>query len=270
MIFLGLGLLELALISAFFLALIVATAFDRRTTNEEPKWYLIGVGLVALAWYYWPEFTFIGPAHVDAVMGTGKDAATVITKAQDRVVLWEVVRNWSFWAPLAAYLGLGLVYSCLEFGLTIRRSARHLAGLWSDWLKTTESVRFKDNEGRVDISHADLIREARERGAEWGAFQTAVDAIKSFITNSCFRAQCQEDRIIGTVLGADKLSVEPKINRGELTEHVGAWTFLWPAYALSLIFGDLLTEFFRVVADVMVNLSGRIVKVAFRDVFKLA
>ena len=268
MIFLGLGLLELLFISVFLIALIIATAFDRRTKNEEPKWYLLGLGLAVVAFWYWPDFTFFGSPHVAAVMGTGQDAAKVITPAFDRVVLWDVVRDWSFWAPLGAYLGLGLAYSCVEFGLTIRRAARHFESLWKSWLASTEAVRMEAGAERIDISHADLIRQARDNGPEWKLFSTAVDAVRSFRSNVSL-GNSQEDRIIGVAVGADKLTVEPKVNRGELTEHVGAWTCLWPAYGLSLIFGDLLTEFFRIVADIMTNLSGRVVKIAFRDVFKV-
>jgi hypothetical protein len=63
---------------------------------------------------------------------------------------------------------------------------------------------------------------------------------------------------------------EPLIDKLELAESIGVWTFFWPAYAVSLVIGDLLTEVFNVIAEFLVKISGRFVRFSFADVFKLS
>ena len=55
----ALGVLELIFVGAFFLLLVVGASFDRRG-REAPKWYIFGLGFLAVGAYYWPDFTFTG------------------------------------------------------------------------------------------------------------------------------------------------------------------------------------------------------------------
>ena len=59
----------------------------------------------------------------------------------------------------------------------------------------------------------------------------------------------------------------PVINRKELAEFIGCWMLFWPAYAVSLLLGDLLTEVCSRLADLLTVLSGRLVRRAFSKVF---
>jgi hypothetical protein len=275
-----LGLVEWLVIVAFFLLLTAATFFDRRTV-EAPKWYLLGVSLIGAAVYFWPDFTFFGAAHIDAVM----EGTKVIAKAHDRVVLWPIVSGWAFWQPVMVYLAAGLIYSCFEFWLVIRKAARSLGAAWTEFTAKTRVVPaygadgealFIEREGKqvpstVTITYGELIKTARSQGAAYRYFQAAVDLVKEFVNNPDrfnWKGR-QETQIIGVVGSTDKLSAEPKIDKLELAEHAGAWTFLWPAYLMSLILGDLIVEVFNTVADILVSISGRFVKFAFRDVFKV-
>lgn len=285
-------LFELTLVALFFwvfvVLLVVGTAFDRRG-REEPKWYLIGLGFIAAAAYFWPDFTFFGPSHVAAVMGTGADAAKVITPAYDRVVLWDLVSGPAFWVPVGSFLGLGLLYSVLEFGLTIRKSARGFAAAWQSFLSKSKTVPVYNTDGSPvitkngkgqdvpstqTITYGEMILTAKNQGGTYRHYQEAVDLVRSFVDRprdfSGLEDFFRQNKIIGAVLTeGDKLSVEPKVDKVELAEHVGAWTFLWPAYAISLIIGDLLTEVFTAIADFLASISGRVVKAAFSDVFKV-
>lgn len=62
---------------------------------------------------------------------------------------------------------------------------------------------------------------------------------------------------------------EPEIEKWVLVKWMSAWTWWWPFYMLSLIFGDLFTEVFRAVTNWLVAISSGIVRRAFADVFKL-
>jgi hypothetical protein len=266
----------------FLLLLIVGTAFDRHG-KEEPKWYLIGIGFIGLAAYFWPDFTFFGPSTVAAVM----EGAKVVTPAHERVVLWNVISSAGFWIPVGSFLGIGLVYSILEFGLTIRKSARGFGAAWQSFLgkiKTVpvyegDAVKFEmagDRKVPVTktITYGELISTAKSQGATYRFYQEAVDLVGQFVSSPRNFAGLEDffrqNKIISaSLVDGDKLAVEPKVNKLELAEHVGAWTFLWPAYAISLIVGDLFTELFITFANFLASISGRVVKAAFKDVFTL-
>jgi hypothetical protein len=275
MLFLGLGLLELAFVSAFFLLLIVGVTFDRRG-KEDVKWWVFGLGLLVLAVWQWPHWTFIGPAHVDAVMEGTKE----VSKAADRIVLWNAVRDWSFWAPVGYYILGGLVYSLLEFALDVRRSARLYAAEWQRHLSGSDEVQVLDDEGvPVPDPNADrfghrqvltrrrpnseVYEEVKAKGATSALFNHALKLTSEFVGRFHFR-----NRIIEIKVGSDKVSVEPHVNKIELSEHITAWTLLWPAYAVSLILGDLVVEIFNFIADVLVKISGQFVRISFANVFK--
>lgn len=278
----AIGFVEWIAIGIFFLLLTAATFYDRRTV-EAPKWYLVGAAFAGIAVYFWPDFTFFGPAHVDAVVEAGKEVA----KAHDRVVLWQIVSSWSFWEPMLVYLGLGLIYSCFEFWLVIRKGASALTAAWASFTGKIKALPAYGEDGfpvlkkdgvtgrevpaTEEATYAAIIGTARTVGPTYRYFQQAVDLVKSFVNSpeSFDWKGRQETKIIGIVLSEDRLTAEPQIDKLELAEHAGAWTFLWPAYAMSLILGDLIVEVFNFFADLLVSISGRFVKFAFRDAFKV-
>jgi hypothetical protein len=103
-----------------------------------------------------------------------------------------------------------------------------------------------------------------------GQYKTTDEPTTNLVTEFLhWRNAVSYLRIIGIEATADGTNIEPKINRQQLAESIGCWTIFWPFYALSLIFGDLLNEVFRIIADLVANISGRFVRMAFKDVFKL-
>lgn len=253
MILFGLGLLELLFVSVFFLLLIVGVTFDRRG-KEDVKWWIFGVGLMILAVWQWSSWSFGG--------------------------IWEAVKTVEFWSPIGYYLLAGLVYSALEFFLDIRRSARFYAAEWQQHLKAGEQVPVLGEDGEPVVtkkgdrfnsdqvqttrrSNSEVYDEVKAKGANSGLFNTAMKLTSEFVGRYHFK-----HRIIELKIGTDKISVEPRVNKIELADHISAWTFLWPAYAVSLILGDLVVEVFNFIASVLAKISGQFVKLSFANVFK--
>lgn len=269
---LAFGWVEWTFLAVFFLLMVVGTSFDR-AGQESPKWYVLGVGFVAIACYYWKDLSVSS--------------------------LWVLLSTWAFWKPIVVYFMIGLAYSMLEFFLDVRRSARGYAAEWQRHLNTEIEVPVLDADGKVKMKQRVEMRRGvsspvtmqngnditsqipvmdpemrsttfaegygivKEKGAESNLFNGVNAQTKSFLSSYRFK-----NRIIEIQLAADKIGVEPKVNRLELAEHIGAWTFLWPMYAVNLIIGDLLTEVFRSIADFLTHISGRFVKLSFANVFK--
>jgi hypothetical protein len=265
----GLALLELIFIAVFFILLVVGASLDRRG-NEAPKWYILGIGLAIVAFWFWPHFTFFGPAEVAAVMNGTK----VVSEAQTRVVLWDVISNWSFWTPLWMFLGVGVVYSIVEFVLEVRRSARQYSKQWADWLSSRADVKQLDAKGdqrseetangrKQWVTKTLTMREVLADLEDKSNAAYATEAVESFVGRNPTRYGFVE-----LTLNEARTAPEPRINKFQLSRAVGAWTFMWPVYAVSLVLGDLLTEIFNWIADILVNLSSRFVRMSFSDVFK--
>lgn len=266
--FLGLALLEIVFFTIFLILLVIGASLDRRG-NESPKWWILGVGFILVAAWFWNDFTFFGPAEVAAVM----DGTKVVSEAQTRVVLWDLVSSWSFWTPFWMFLGAGLVYSILEFVLEVRRTARKYTEVWSRHLDRRVEVKQLDAEGKPRS-------EEGKRGNQWITKTLSIreimanrdDKSNDAIAGELLESFVNDDRsrygFVGLVVNEAGTAPEPKINKIALAESVGAWTFLWPVYAVSLIIGDLLTEIFNWIADTLVAMSGRFVRMSFSDVFK--
>jgi hypothetical protein len=236
--FAAMGVFEIIFCSVLFIGLVLATSVDRHG-QEGPKWYLVGIGLLTFAANYWP-FTIGG--------------------------VWETVRSWTFWTPVLQYAGLGLVYAGIEFILEVRRSAKAYRASW---------VRFMDTEHRVPILD-DSGNQVTERGNRTKANFINYREIQKRPEYADLLNDLLHNYISTNTIGFLKLvkneagtEPEPKIIRSELAASIGAWTTFWPAYAVSLVVGDLFAEVWNILANWFVFISGHFVRMSFANVFKL-
>lgn len=254
--FAALSLIEMIVFGVFFLALIIGTSYDRRGV-EDGKWWVVLVSFILVAVYYWSDFTFSG--------------------------LWDVVRTWGFWEPLMYFFGIGLVYSGLEFSLYVRRTAKRYEVEWKKHLTQVESVKVIGEDGNVKTEvrknrdggtylheftrrrpYSEVYDDVREKGASSALFNTAREYSEKFIRQYFFKNQIIELDLDPVT----KIDVVPVVNKRELAEHIAAWTSLWPAYAVSLVVGDLLAEVWSTLSSLLAKISGQFVKLSFANVFK--
>ena len=238
----ALGLFEIIFFVVFFVLLVIGTSVDR-TGNEGPKWYIFGAGLVIIAAWFWKDWTFTG--------------------------IWETVQNLYFWKPVGTYLLAGLVYSLLEFVLEVRRTARHYRKAWLKALDGQVSMYKLDVDGAfvydaknqripMTMSLRDLLASREQFTVK------AMEEINHFINCNQLACGC-----VGLAYGEGTGIPEPTIKKNALADSIGVWTFFWPAYATSLVIGDLLIEVFNLLAETLVKISRRFVRFSFADVFKL-
>lgn len=279
------GVLELVALAVIFLLLVVGCTVDRRFDNEGFKWWVV-VGAIALSvFWYWSPLKEAGPSGI-----------------------WSTVSSLSFWMPAIVYFGIGIAYCVPEFMMDVRRAAKFYKSEWENFKSKKITVHVFKADGTiathgeevkpeddgtgllataqrmvgsksiksgtpktVEITIADAIARARElTGFETDEAREltreAISAVDSFKSNYRFKNRVVQ---LNTDRDGDRLSVEPKINKIELAEHVSAWTIFWPFYLVALVIGDLLTEVWKMIADFLTTFAGRFVKMTFSDVFSL-
>lgn len=275
------GFIELIFIGVFFLLMVAGTALDRRY-NESPKWWILGIGLAIAVVYFWGKTDF--------------------------TTIWTAVQDWSFWKPLGVYLVAGLAYSVLEFILSVRKMARSHAASWNKFITTVDTryilaegdnvgsavegqwVKEKDGKhfirtsdrgvfgrnGEVELEvkvektvYRDVFKKAQAVDATEDDKGLAYKLLNSYLTRDEYRLSDLKKDFVQVELNDATHAVQPVINRARLSAFIGAWTFLWPAYAVSLILGDFVVEVFRVIGDAFSKLGGRFVRLTFADVFKV-
>lgn len=246
------GLFELAFIAVFTIALVIGCTLDRRYSAEQVKWWTVFAGVTGLIAWHWNELTFSG--------------------------IWAAISSFTFWQPALIYLGLGLLYCLPEFYLAVRRTAKNQAKRWASFISSHTATPVVID-GLADRQlRSKIISMARENG--WTVEKTekaerdqsnvgnyavvALSEIRAYL-----RGLDRSDYRMVSFEVANDFSITPVINRGYLSACVGAWTVFWPFYLISLVIGDLLTEIFDRVAEVIAALSGRWVRLIFRDTFKV-
>lgn len=269
-----LGLIELIFIGGFFLLMVIATAFDRRH-NEYPKWWVLLIGFVGVVLYLWGSISFSA--------------------------IWAAVTSWTFWQPALIYLGAGLIYSGLEFTLEVRRMARAHADGWQRFISSTATIYTLTDTGEevpaawvrgrgdgafytaydlggrkgqqerpvtaAKVSYRDLILKAQQPDATSSDKKTAQELVATY--RSTNGETIGADSFVQVKMDEATCQVGPAINKQRLTDFIAAWTCLWPAYAVSLILGDLMVEVFRAVGEAFSRLGGRFVRLAFSGTFKV-
>lgn len=267
------GLLEIIFFGVFFLLLVIGTALDRRYHKEAPKWFVLVTGIVLMTIYYWSDL--------------------------DLSNIWSAVRTVEFWKPVAIYVGAGLVYSVFEFILSVRKMARAHKANWEQFINSTRSeyvaveddgkhtiisgtrditrgedgrlsIRVGDKElpvKKVDTTYREIIQRAQMPGADLLTQANARGLFDQYKKSNTNNSSWLERDFVEVIMDDDTGTIQPVIDRSRLASFIGAWTMLWPAYAVSLVLGDFLTEVFRAVSDLFANLGGRFVRFVFGGVF---
>ena len=195
-------------LGVFFVAMVVACNLDRHR-HESLKWWVFALGLVAVGVLAW----------------------------QDPNLGWKVVFTAGFWKAAGLYLGLGVVYSLIEFRFQIRREARTWAQRWEHFQRhwsPNPNVRQEQDVKSAFIEHM----------------------------NGCY-GRAHLTRMVKT----ESDSLVPEVDKKELSQAIGCWTLFWPAYALSLALGDLLTELWQRMAEALTKISARFVQRTFSKEF---
>ena len=234
------GVWAAVIFGLFFIAMVVGCTFDRHY-KESPKWWILGLAVVSAVFWQWDSLSFTWSALM----------ATVFSAA--------------IWLPVAYYLLIGLAYSVLEFVLEVRRSARYWRSTWGAY-KTAWAERGSVKAAKArDRNILDALTQSKVEEPTEEA--SSLKALTDEFLNRYSRENNYSKRVIGIEKG-ETGEIEAKVNRIQLAESIGVWTIFWPFYLFSLIIGDLVTEIFNIAADFLANISGRFVRMSFKDVFK--
>jgi hypothetical protein len=250
----ALSFFEILFFTAFILLLCVSTLYDRKGKYMPFKWGVFGVGiLIYLVFSYFNKDKLTNSEFFAGIFSN-----TI-----------------GMWKEFAIYLAIGLGYSVIEFIVQTRTVAREYADSWES--HTSNNQVLKDHlASPVTVPVAaekDILLMDGERQSSQEAEKVYQDAVMKYnaVTTEISRFVARVDKygeLIAVKASADGLSVEPFVRKKVLVEYVSAWTVLWPFYALSLIFGNLLTEIVTVLVDITTKFSGAFVRLTFKNVFK--
>jgi len=270
----------------FVIAMVIGCTFDRHYT-ESPKWWIFLAALVTLCIWQWdpqrPWFgenstwSMIWSKHIWSYIGWYLLIGVFYAILE---FMLDVRRSARFWSKKWRE------YKTSSIAHTERLKETALRKRQEAELK----VKAKDAAAKNEPNDPDYVppelvtptrfarTESREQSLEDLQqqpdfdFDTASEVfnqalVKDFLMRNGMDSHYRY-RIVGVEKSADGKGIEPKVNRQQLAENVGVWILFWPFYAISLIIGDLVTEIFRFIADLLVQMSGRFVRNAFKDVFK--
>lgn len=213
-------------------------------------WY-IGAAVVVMALWVIIGTAYDRSDNTSAAMWIGVIGAIIVTLAiMGLAPAVAMVTSAAFWQNVLVYLGIGLAYSwAVEFFFAVRKASKNYSALWASHVKDSKELRHYFNNS-ADATPAML--------------QSAKDSVDRFVSYNH-----RSGRLISIATAENGLSIEPRTNRRELVSSISAWTLLWPAYAVSLIIGDLFKQLIELIVDMTSKLSTGFVRWAFRDTFKV-
>lgn len=158
---------------------------------------------------------------------------------------WSMFASAAFWKPVGLYLAAGVFYSFFEFFFQVRKESRTWKDRW-EYFKTHESKR-------------------REQAGPAASEKRSLE--EAFFDDNARNGKLHQSALVRMTVDENKKPV-PVIDRTALTKGVTVWILFWPAYAISLVLGDVLAEFFERFADLLVKLSSGMVRRMFANSFK--
>lgn len=272
--FLALSLIEMLVLIALFFFLIVGTGYDRNG-RAGVKW----VAIIALVGGWALFHNWSGS-------------------------FWDMAKSFlssDFWLPALTYFAFGLIiYSPIEFRFEIKGSARRMTKRWEEFLEKNPKVRARklmsaeemrieaeqkaEEERLLQEQRSSIVGKAKQLIEEAGIKldrdaknllehsherrreePTAEQKVAEFVEYANRRQYGYVSDIIR--LKADGVNIDTSIYRPGLVQSIACWTFMWPAYAASLVLGNFVVEFFETVVDMTQKWANERLKKAFAEVF---
>jgi hypothetical protein len=155
----------------------------------------------------------------------------------------------SFWTSVGQYLLVGLCYCMIELFFELRSAKRYFTKRWDS-----------------RVVESNILRKRRVLEPSDPEYPTDLTT-ETEVLRFCLNASSSE-RIFNVTPNNDTFLPVPTVNKVSLSRSIGAWTLLWPFYALNLVIGRLLTEVWNILADMIVGTLRRIVLRTFQNAFK--
>jgi hypothetical protein len=226
----ALGLVELIIGVLFTVFMLIAVSFDRQYTSERAKWWVLLVFVIGIAIWQWNNWTFKGA--------------------------FEVISSFEFWQPIIGFIGIGLMYSVLEFFIYARKSAQQCKQEWEKFLG--------DRWDSSKLTNREVLQNSNPTDIE--SYRQAESIVNRFISH---HQGYHSSKIIDLKLDKASKVPTPVINQKQLTDHVAAWTLLWPFYAVSMLFDDFLLKIASWFSQLLELIGMGAIRRLFNNTFKL-
>ena len=169
---------------------------------------------------------------------------------------WDVAKN------SLIYLGIGFVYSLLEFFIAVRKSKEYYKLRWEEYPKDGTNTKWDyEDVAADDAVNNSTFPQSRQK--------VAIDVPKTpdQIKHDFIVRQQAHSKIVMVRINEETKEIEPYIQPGELSASLSAWTLLWPFYGLYLVLNDMLLKLFDHIAKFFAALFSEQLKRFFRNTF---
>lgn len=269
---------EIVFFSVFAVFLFLGIFLDDKSDHSEFKWFVIVIGAIATAVYYWSEWS-------------SGSILSVFTES-------------NFLQNIGIYLAAGLGFAIVKFFLEIKKSANYFAASWKDYSKTAtidlphssanDAIYVQKLKNFFDVKDGEnlprnlsflkaqefyqLIANDETMKSE-DVFSKFVipswkialhEAVDKFCNRSYLSYSVQKGRkfISMTTKNDESFQPKPEINKAKLSSFISAWTILWPFYLIVMILGDIVANIFEWVTEIINAISFKAVEKIFQSAFK--
>lgn len=164
---------------------------------------------------------------------------------------WSLLVSPGLWKMVGLYLGLGLAYAVIEFFFAVRREQKEWASRWN-YYKSNPPL----SSDRRPAAHGNPSSDDENEPVQ--------SLESSFVTATNYRYSA---RLVKVALD-EKDQVVPVVDKANLAAALAAWVLLWPAYAVSLVVGDLLEVVFEAFAKLLAAISQGYLDRVFATTFE--
>jgi hypothetical protein len=162
---------------------------------------------------------------------------------------WSLFTNKEYWLNLAGYLSLGLVYCLVEVTVDVLETKRRARLAWSSFVS------------QADSNVAAYLEQSPDRDKSYDQYANAK------VSRLCWEELGTKGSVLKFVLENGK--PVPTVEKQVLAENCSAWIVLWPAYALSIVFGRILDYLCTQLVEWAQTALQRFTKFVFRNTFKV-
>lgn len=187
---------------------------------------------------------------------------------------------------------IGIVYAAFEYTISIFKTRNEATEAWKKFILTKVKItlkeqsvmvnsmftgiyvnpeKYEDLQKQVTLTDTDVktfLLSKTEVNSDNKLYNELVEFLFNLFTEHHIKLRGYKS-VIKFVLDRNNGVPEAVINRNSTYGWICAWVSFWPAYFISFMFADFFMKIFKIIDKIASVLGGRLVKIIFKNSFKL-